>query len=303
MLFSQSPSHHPFSLMTKKLSACPSWLDLSQDRRSFVFVPRKAEIVRKIFDLCIAGLGSYSIAKQLERENVTAFGSSGKWDNTTIDNLLRSRAVLGEYQPKSYAGGSKKGVPVGEPVPNYYPAVVDERVFAEAQRARQRHLASGRGRKGNGIANLFSGLTTCAYCGSIVKFHSNGLSKSLICDQVLRKAGCIRAGWSYKNFERSALSFISHPALIDSASNETQQMMKKLVSQISLLQDDDPLNARLQLSLSLRSAVSELKLSSAGENPVPTHSDALIRRDHPGRFFEIRLWNGRLYRARPADFP
>jgi hypothetical protein len=58
----------------KKISACPSWLDLSEDRRSFVFVPQKAQIVREIFALSIGGLGSYAIADRLNRK-----GSSAVW--------------------------------------------------------------------------------------------------------------------------------------------------------------------------------------------------------------------------------
>jgi hypothetical protein len=46
----------------KKLSACPGWLGLSEDRTSYVFLPDRAEIVRKIFELSIGGVGGYSIA-------------------------------------------------------------------------------------------------------------------------------------------------------------------------------------------------------------------------------------------------
>jgi hypothetical protein len=51
--------------MTRKLRACPGWLGLSEDRTSFVFLRDRAEIVRKIFELSVAGLGGYTIAKQL----------------------------------------------------------------------------------------------------------------------------------------------------------------------------------------------------------------------------------------------
>src|SRR5581483_1538043 len=105
----------------KRISACPGWLDLSGDRRSFVFVPEKAQVVREIFELSIGGLGSYAIADRLNRKGVPPFGPSPTWDHTTIDGMLRSRATVGEYQPKSWAGGTKKGVPVGAPIANYYP--------------------------------------------------------------------------------------------------------------------------------------------------------------------------------------
>ena len=283
----------------KKISACPSWLDLSQDRSSFVYVPEKAETVRRIFELSIGGLGSYTIANQLNRQNVRPFSSSPKWDHTTIDSMLRNRATLGEHQPKSYSENKKRGRPVGPPIPNYYPAVIDEKTFQAAQNARRRHLATGRGRKGNDLANLFDGLTACGYCGNAVKFHSNGKYKSLVCAKVLEGSGCIRAGWSYKNFEQSVLHFLCHPALIDRQERKSDQFAEvtELVRAIRNLPDTNAIDDRLGIALRLRRIVSELKLFSAGKHANPTLSDSLIRRDQRGRLFSIRLWQGPIYEA------
>jgi hypothetical protein len=41
--------------MIKKLMGCPAWLGLSEDRASFVFIPDRAKIVQRIFELSIAG--------------------------------------------------------------------------------------------------------------------------------------------------------------------------------------------------------------------------------------------------------
>ena len=279
----------------KKISACPSWLDLSEDRRSFIFVPSKAEIMGKIFELSIGGLGSYTIANHLNRQNVPAFGPSTTWDHTTIDNMLRSRATLGEHQPKSYAGGSKKGIPVGAPIPGYYPAVIDEATFQAAQEARRRNLVAGRGRKGNNIANVFTGLTTCLYCDSPVKFHSNSESKSLICSQVLNGTGCIRVAWSYKNFESSVLYFLAHPALMESLSYDRRKMILELVGHIRRLSGAQTYDDRFAIASILKRVVSKLKLASAGSDPAPTLPEALVRRDNPDRFFEVQLWDGPSY--------
>ncbi len=284
----------------KKISACPSWLEISKDRTSFVFVPERAEIVRKIFELSIGGLGSYAIADLLTRHKLPPFGSSQKWDNTTIDGMLRNRATLGEYQPKSWAGGSKKGVPVGAPISNYYPAVIDEATFQAAQAARQRHLATGRGRKGNNIANIFTGLTTCAYCGGPVKFHSNGASKSLICAQVIDDIGCIRAAWSYRNFESSVLSFLVHPALMDRSAGDEQKILAELAARIRQLQRPETYDLRLEIASLLKQAISKLRVFSAGTAPTPTLPGALVRRENPERFFEITLSDGRSYLGIPV---
>src|ERR1700681_2249011 len=121
--------------MTKKLSACPGWLRLSEDRTSFIFMPDRADIVRTMFELSIAGLGGYTIAKQLNAKKVPAFGPSPKWDQSTIHNMLRNRATIGEHQPKRIRNG--KRVPEGDPIPGFYPAVIDEGLFQAAQIARR----------------------------------------------------------------------------------------------------------------------------------------------------------------------
>ena len=284
----------------KKISACPSWLDLTEDRRTFIFVPEKAEVVREIFELSIGGLGSYAIADRLNRKGVPPFGQSPTWDHTTIDSMLRNRATLGEYQPKSWAGGSKKGVPVGAPISNYYPAVIDETTFQAAQVARQRNLATGRGRKGNNVANIFTGLTTCAYCGGPVKFHTNGDSKSLICAQVIQNAGCIRVAWSYSNFESSVLSFLAHPALTERFTGEGQKVLAELVARIKRLHRPETYDLRLEIAALSKQVISELKVASAGADPTPTLPEALVHRDIPDRFFEITLSDGRSYLGLPV---
>jgi len=125
----------------KKISAAPSWLSLTDDRSAFVFLPERAEIVQRIFYLAIGGMGSYAIANYLDEQKVPTFTQSPNWDHTTIDYMLRNRATYGEYQPKSFAGGNKKGIPSGPPISNYYPAVVDKATFDAAQIARQQNLA------------------------------------------------------------------------------------------------------------------------------------------------------------------
>ena len=230
---------------SKKISACPSWLELSEDRRSFVYLEDRAEIIRKIFELSIGGLGSYAITNFLEKQGIPPFGSSPKWDHTTIDSMLRNRAVLGEYQPKSYAGGRSKGIPTGPPVPDYYPAVIDEDTFQKAQAARQQNLMTSRGRKGNDLANLFDGLTTCAYCGSEVRFLSSHPYKSLVCAKVLDENGCTKTAWSYQDFEANVLQFLAHPALLDSAEPSRKDELRSLVGHRPLGRRRRPLRPSL----------------------------------------------------------
>jgi hypothetical protein len=269
---------------------CPGWLELSEDRTSFIFMPERAEIVRKIFELSIAGLGGYTIAKQLNAKTVPAFGPSPKWDQSTIHNLLRNRATIGEHQPRRIRNG--KRVPEGDPISNFYPAVIEESLFLAAQVARRKNLASGRGRRGRFITNIFAGIPTCAYCASPIKFHSNGNAKSLICSRLINGTGCYRMAWSYRDFENSFLEFVKNLRSGWAISDPERKAVEQLFNAIQSLSDTDPYVARMGIAIALKSVVSELKIASAGANPIARKPDARIRRDGPGRYFEVRFCGG-----------
>jgi hypothetical protein len=276
--------------MAKKLMGCPGWLELSDDRTSFVFMPDRAEIVRRIFEASISGLGGYTIANQLNAKKVPAFGPSSKWDQSTIHNMLRNRATIGEHQPKRLQNG--KRIPEGDPIPGFYPAAIDERLFQAAQVARQNNLASGRGRKGRLLTNLFRGIPTCAYCASPVKFKSKSNVKSLVCSQVLEQQGCIRIAWSYRDFENSFLDFVKKHEANPTIEKQERETLAELIKHIRSLSGPDIYDARLGIALALKATVSELTIASAGPIPTKGKLNSRIRLDRPGRYFEIRFRGG-----------
>jgi hypothetical protein len=284
--------------MAKKLSACPAWLKLTEDRTSFVFLPERAATVKMIYELSIAGLGGYTIAKQLNAKNVPVFGPSPKWDQSSIHNMLRNRATVGEHQPKQYR--QNKEFPIGDPIPNYYPAVIEESLFQAAQAARRKNLTSGRGRKGRLITNLFAGLPTCAYCGNAVKFYSNGKDKSFICSTVLAGHGCYRMAWSYRSFENSFFEFVRKCESDQSASSAEHDTVEKLAKHIRALSGPEIYDARMGIAIALKASVAELKIASAGSSPATGSPNARIRRDGPGRYFGIRFRNGAAHIGFPA---
>ncbi len=285
--------------MVKKLSACPGWLRLSEDRTSFIFMPDRAAIVRRIFEASISGLGGYTIAKLLNENKIPPFGPSPKWDQSTIHNLLCNRATVGEHQPKRYR--NRKEFPIGDPIPNYYPAVIEESLFQAAQVARQKNLATGRGRKGRFITNLFAGIPTCAYCGSAVKFHSNGHAKSLICSRVLARLGCYRMAWSYRDFEGAFLNFVSTYQADPNIEQREREMLAELMTQIEDLSGSRIYDARLRIATTLKAIVSELMIASAGPTPTLGKPDARIRRNGPERYFEVTFRGSSPHIGFPVD--
>ena len=283
--------------MAKKITGYPAWLGVSDDRTSFVFLADRAKIVQGIFKASVSGLGGYTIANQLNAKKVPGFGPSPIWDQSTIHNLLRNRATIGEYQAKRTRNG--KRVSEGDPIRGYYPAVIDESLFQAAQIARQENLASGRGRKGYLLTNLFRGILTCAYCASPVKFKSKSNVKSLICSKVIEKQGCFRMAWSYRDFENSLLEFVQNHGADPVTARGEQELLAELVSHIRSRSGPHVYDSRVAIAAALKATVSELKVASAGPAPVTSKPDARIRLDRPGRYFEIRFRGGSAHTGFP----
>lgn len=182
-------------------SRCPSWLRLVD--RSYEVVPQHVEIVRRIFELAIEGYGQRAIVMRLNRDSIPIFRgskkSTGGWQTSTIRRVLTSRTVLGEYQP--HTGSHRAGTwkPEGEPIKNYYPAVVTEDDYWRAQRSLGgRRAGDGSrgvgGRRGKGVSHLLIGLAKCTRCGGAMHFINKGRPPKggtyFECSTARRKAGC-----------------------------------------------------------------------------------------------------------------
>jgi DNA invertase Pin-like site-specific DNA recombinase len=148
------------------LKTCPAWLEVTPD--GFRVKEEAVAIVRRIFDMARDGLGVYRIAERLNREGVPPIGRKGQWVRPYVYRILTNPAAMGSQQPQRQEG--KKMVPDGPPIPNYFPPIVSEDQWNEAQACIQRRtLGRGAGRKGPEETNLFTGLLRCALSGE--KLH------------------------------------------------------------------------------------------------------------------------------------
>lgn len=140
---------------------CPFWLRLADDRRSYVVREEGALIVRRIFSEAANGYGSHEIARRLTLDGVAS--PRGKnWSPPNIVHLIQSRAVLGEFQPHVYSDGRRK--PTGDPLPGYFPAVVDSETFTRANTLVGSPQLRRKGRQGQNV-NVFQGILWSARTG------------------------------------------------------------------------------------------------------------------------------------------
>jgi DNA invertase Pin-like site-specific DNA recombinase len=227
---------------------CPAWLRLLSDRSGYVPIPERIEIVRQIFEDASNGIGMFSIATRLNRSNVATFGGPNGWHQSYVAKILANRAVLGEFQPHIRVEG--KRVPNGEPIPDYYPAIVGEDLFYRAQLGKAQRLANGAGRKGKAFTNLFSGIARCFYCRSAIVFENKGGGRKggtyLVCESAKRHRNCPGTRWRYREFEATFLAFVEE-LNIDSIVNEQSQSDKRNELEIQLASLKGELSAVVDL--------------------------------------------------------
>jgi DNA invertase Pin-like site-specific DNA recombinase len=154
--------------------ACPAWLELTNDQ--YQPIPQRVETIQLIFELAIAGYGQGVIPRMLNERGIPVFGSrnrnhSGAWGTSSVSKILGNRALLGEYQPTHIVDGVRTSD--GEPIIGFFPVVVSEDIFYQAQavRAERRiHRTGGQTKR----FNVLQGLISCNMCGDAMHLVNKG---------------------------------------------------------------------------------------------------------------------------------
>ena len=203
-------------------SWCPAWLRLSSDRTHFEPIPQRAASIRSIFEEAAAGIGILKISRRLNHNNVPVMGKSKGWHPSYVAKILSNPAVIGEYQPCQVIGG--KRTPIGDPIPNYYPPVIENELYYRVQQSKKDRRINGRGRKGLFFTNIFSGIATCIYCHRPMVFENKGPGPKggtfLVCEAAKRGLNCDSTRWRYEQFEASFLAFVEQLTLSEIVYNQ-----------------------------------------------------------------------------------
>ena len=170
-----------------------------------------AEVVRRIYHLCLEGKGPEQIARFLQKEQVftpTAYyhsiGSSSAnrpmpsdpylWKDSTIDAILSNRKYTGcMVNLKTTTVSYKVHKLIRKPeeewsiVPNAQEAIIDENTWLRVQELRK----NKRRPTATGKTSLFSGLVFCADCGSKLHFCA---AKSLKANQEFFRCANYKSG-------------------------------------------------------------------------------------------------------------
>lgn len=151
-----------------------------------------AKVVRKIFDLCISGLGPTQIAKRLKAEEIMTpmeyWNSIGRkcskpperpfnWCADTVSNILDKQEYCGDTvnfrtTSKSFKLKKRFERPQEEwqVFENTHSAIIDRETYALVQELRQHRRRPTK----SGIVSMFSGLLYCADCGEKLYYSVTG---------------------------------------------------------------------------------------------------------------------------------
>jgi len=202
---------------------CPFWLK-AELGKPIVVIPERVAIVQKILTLAENGYGARRIINQLVADGDKPFTREGDarrgriWTLPYVQRLLRSRSVLGEFQPHKKIDGVR--VKAGDPIANYYPQIISQSQFdaVQLQISKKNRMPAdkvnrfgggnrGGGRYGLELKNLFSGICYNAASGLVMTYNAKSPKSYANLVSVWRQ-GIPQSRIRYATFERAFLGFL-----------------------------------------------------------------------------------------------
>lgn len=156
----------------------------SEDKCRWEIDEPAAEVMKKIFRMCVTGLGPTQIARQLKAEGILTPSEylrsqglnpptkppaiSHNWASSTIADMLEWQEYVGDtvnfcscqrsFKLKQRVDRPKEDWKI---FPDTHPPIIDRETFALVQQLRQHRRSPTK----SGIVSIFSGLLYCAVCG------------------------------------------------------------------------------------------------------------------------------------------
>ena len=142
----------------KPMGLHPSWL-VWEEPGKWREIPERVEVIKRIFQLSMEGrLGRCEVAVRLCQDKALYWGRRNGWTASNVQQLLANPAVTGRLDPQ------KSNHPGAEAVEDYYPRIISDETYLEAQRVSSaRRLGGGRPKTIHPEA-LLTGITWAKGC-------------------------------------------------------------------------------------------------------------------------------------------
>lgn len=245
---------------------CPRWLEVHDGK--YRVIEEKATSVREIYAKALDGFGIHKLVSHANTNRLPVPGKGDSWHASLVKRLLENRAVIGEFQPH-VNGPDGTRVPEGDPIDNFYPAIVDLDVFHAVNSLRQkRHEFPKRADANN--HNYLLGLGRCA-CGGSWRWLNKHSEKQLGYSQY----SCSNRERSFSECPKVNGRHFDH-AFIAWALDRIPEM---------LATGDDPRRARV---LSVEAQLESIRTARARLQGLVEMADADIARDILPRLRQLK---------------
>ena len=278
----------------KSKHKCPTWCRWRQDEAQAAdwkangrprgeterggYVPRQPqwEVVRRIVTNYLGGLTVERICHGLDADKVPTFGSSSGWIVSSVNNLLKNPTIKGTRTLKTGGKRTKHSdrPTVAEPIPGYYPAVINDAEWHRVQAKLKANRISGHGRPGpNGrVNNLFRKRLYDAADGNPIYMRTNDAAYLVNKDGLHGKARGRHVSFPYDLYEWGVLLLCdeitaddliprSAPADVRAALDEAEAKLAAGKTKLANLQakmtdgDEDILNALAPVAAKVAASV------------------------------------------------
>ena len=173
-----------------------------ENKKKWIIDPEAADVVRRIFRMCLEGKGNEAIARVLQEERIMVpmaywqkhgLDRGGKetqqnpykWCKTTVTKILTQQEYCGDViNFKTYSKSFKNKARLENPVENWavfkdvHEPIIDRESFEQVQKliGNTRRRAP---KPENGEKNMFSDLLYCADCGKKLWYGTNARNKDI----------------------------------------------------------------------------------------------------------------------------
>lgn len=149
--------------------------DEDTGKQRFEIIDDEAAIVKRVFQMYANGMGTFKIAKQLEREGVPTKRYKNGWSNTVILRMLRNEKYVGDlctgktYTPdpldhsKRYNRGESTMVTIRDHHPDE--AIIDRQLWDKVQQLLKENTTSDEAKAKHSNRYWCSGKVVCGECG------------------------------------------------------------------------------------------------------------------------------------------
>ena len=244
----------------------PFGYDQDKDNKNHLVInTEQANVVKRIFDMCLEGLSFFKIAKQLTNEGIKTPAQYynfewknnynlkyGEWHSKTIRDILTNRMYIGDMvqNRRNKVNYKVKKVIKNNPndyivVENTHEAIIDKETFYEVQK----RIPKNKGRNEKKEIHLLDGLLYCGDCGHRVSITSRRKKDNkcyTICNYYrtyMRQKLCTTHSNNYDELEQAIIKSLTEICL----NHINKDKIKN--SALNNLKDDHKVNNKKELEI------------------------------------------------------